>query len=330
MADEDHAVIVGVTRYPHMGDLGGPENDARAMIEWLEDPTGGAVPHEHVYAVCTGQFTGSGERERPNQRDACAPFEALRALVRPDGQPGRIGRRLYIFFAGHGVASDPRDPALLMANAKWMAWGHSVSGTMVADDFIRGGHFEEIVLLMDCCEDDLGMALPHVLPWQKLAAEGDGSTRYLYGFATQFKCPAREQEVDGKCRGVFTTALLRALRAGPVSSASIQAVVASYMQELLGGHPQVPVFHPGGEPLTLGTPTELPVLEISVEAPVGDSGLAAVSVSNGDGTPPFARRELAPGEVWELALEPKLYEIVREDNAKKELVKIPDDTHVEL
>jgi len=330
MADNDHAVVVGVSRYPHLGELKGPKNDVQAVIEWLEDPAGGNVPRRQIHMITSADFPEPEHENRPNRDDVLRLFEPLLSLMPADGQPGPAARRLYIFMTGHGVAPKPREAALLMANARWMLWGHSVSGTQIADDFIVGAQFEEIVLLMDCCRNELALALQHVLPWNRTAGEGGQPTRWLYGFATDFSCAAREQEIEGEHRGVFTVAVLRALRGGAITSKTIEGVVAGYMKDLVGETVQVPVFFSSPHPMDLGPQVAQPNFRISL-ASVGNAvGPFMVAVGRGDGTPPVRTKGMVAGEVWELALVPGLYEIVREDNGGRELVKIPADDHVEI
>jgi uncharacterized caspase-like protein len=35
MACNDYALVVGISKYPALGDLSGPENDARDFRDWL-------------------------------------------------------------------------------------------------------------------------------------------------------------------------------------------------------------------------------------------------------------------------------------------------------
>ena len=56
MARDDHAIVVGISRYPGLGDLAGPENDAGEFTRWLLSPTGGDVPGEHVRTIVSSDY----------------------------------------------------------------------------------------------------------------------------------------------------------------------------------------------------------------------------------------------------------------------------------
>ncbi len=120
--DKHFAVVVAIDRYPGFADrnLKGPVNDARAFIQWLEDPAGGDLPAKNVRSLLSEP--SQDDPARPAPGDAHPKAREVDALFRPfykQGQDARIGERLYIFASGHGV-SDPIDlhsAALLTANA---------------------------------------------------------------------------------------------------------------------------------------------------------------------------------------------------------------------
>ena len=63
MAQDDHAVVVGITTYPGFKSLEGSENDAHAFIDWLKDPAKGDVPVANIAFRLTSRTAGP----------ACAP-----------------------------------------------------------------------------------------------------------------------------------------------------------------------------------------------------------------------------------------------------------------
>src|SRR6185503_4317031 len=134
MAADDHAVIAGISHYPDpmVGSLQGSDLDANAFRAWLVDPAGGAVPEANIRFINSAAVQGPQGppvaqpvqpwQARPREDDITRWFDELQGSAQ--GLPGRrIGRRLYIYFAGHGVVSkfafQPllNDAALLMANA---------------------------------------------------------------------------------------------------------------------------------------------------------------------------------------------------------------------
>src|SRR5215469_9037175 len=56
VAADDRAIVVGISRYPDLGDLAGSENDARAFDEWLKSETGGEVPKNNVRLILSSHF----------------------------------------------------------------------------------------------------------------------------------------------------------------------------------------------------------------------------------------------------------------------------------
>ncbi len=113
MSATDWAVVVGLSRYPGLGNLDGPENDAKAFQEWLTQRAG--VPGERVRCVLSSDSefmpVSSGADARPaalvlNARPTSErieqAFDELCELAKSSDERGeglRVGRRLYIFLA---------------------------------------------------------------------------------------------------------------------------------------------------------------------------------------------------------------------------------------
>lgn len=222
MGAHDHAIVVGIARYPAMPNLDGPSLDAMRFARWLRSSDGGNVPADQLEMV----FTGSCRfrPRRPTRIDHAHPtsldFEdAYNRLVerpRQDALAGRIGRRLYLYFSGHGFSSvDGLHLALYSARAKEGNYNH-IPVTHFARGLWQEALFEEIVLVMDCCRD--------VEPWKIiqppavsfLANPGAAAAGRLYrAFATGYGRPAIDAQAeplpDGSPGGVFTWVLLEAL-----------------------------------------------------------------------------------------------------------------------
>jgi hypothetical protein len=305
MAAEDHAIVAGIGRYASsfLRDLDGPANDARATVEWLSDPVGGDVPLDQIQTVTSAQYPGES---RPSANDLYQAFENL-IDIGEQKSPDRVGRRLYVFMSGHGFGPTVREAALLMANAGPRRWGHNICGGSVADHFAAAGLFEEIFLLMDCCRDALSQVGPTVLPWDKDSDERSATSRWIYGFATGFDSRTRELPIDGEVRGVFTAAVLEALRSGVQTSETLTTLVGARMAELLGpdGLP-TPYFQPGPTKLEVGSPAIKPRLRITATGTPGEQALICV----GPGGGVICEQEaLEAGQVWEVELESGLWEI---------------------
>ena len=212
MTGTDRAVVVGITRYPGLEDLEGSENDANDFADWLQDPHGGAVPKDRITLILSSQF--------PVAQSTLDAQPTTEALVRAfaglwdqglEAGDGKLGRRLYIFMAGHGFAPDLKTAALLMANAARSRLGLHIPGPPYADRFRQAGFFDEVVLLMDCCRDNLPQAPVHEPPFT--VTTSPALSRYFYGFATTFSRRSREEpDESGRVTGIFTRMVLAGLR----------------------------------------------------------------------------------------------------------------------
>src|SRR5262245_20513430 len=102
MPPKDHAIVVGIRRCPALGDLNGPENDARDFEQWLLDPAGGDVPPANVRRILSSDFAPNANPldDKPTTAELESAFDAL--YDRGDQNGGKTGRRLYVYLAGHG------------------------------------------------------------------------------------------------------------------------------------------------------------------------------------------------------------------------------------
>ena len=222
MADTDWAIVVGVQIYPDLGDLSGPKNDANAFAAWLKSPAGGVVPEEHICEILSPDY----RQQVPTATEATPTVQAVQeALDHLDdiaqqnstaGHGMRVGRRLYLYLAGHGFAPKLDEAALLMANATRLRVGYHFAGKLWADWLYRAGYFDEVLLFMDCCRENYPSAPLQFVPYRDVS-NPDAVLRgkRFYGFATKWSRNAREHSMqDGLVHGVFTAALLDGLNGG--------------------------------------------------------------------------------------------------------------------
>jgi hypothetical protein len=252
---EDWAVVVGISRYPGMGDLDGPETDARAFYEWVTQRAG--VPPQQVRLILSSDFEMSDNpaEARPKGEDIEAVFDALYERAEDRSQEGeelRVGRRLYIFLAGHGFSPTVDEPALLTANAT-MSRTYHVPGRVYATWFLRAGLFDEVLLFMDCSRESYRRQVPlRVPPYIELTdSKPVDRSKLFFGFATKASRLSREKRMpDGQVRGVFSTALLAGLNGaaadtkGEITARSLANYLYDHMKELLSSEelkdPDVP------------------------------------------------------------------------------------------
>lgn len=239
MANNDYAVVVGINHYPNppLADLRGPENDALAFRDWLVSPMGGAVPddNDHIHLILSHNFPGetSPLQAKPTTEEVDRAFEEIIENLR-DNRPGR---RLYMFFAGHGISPQTAldDAALLMANAGEYRMGHNIPGKAYVDWFRGAALFREIVLFMDCCRDNWPQARLHHPPWDVDQQVSAADVRTFSGLATKWNRVSREKEVEnrGEVRGLFSYAVLTVLRSGRLNGAQLKNCVINYLKLLV-------------------------------------------------------------------------------------------------
>jgi hypothetical protein len=255
----DRAIVVGINNYPAFSpQLEGPEKDALAFKQWLINDA--KVPAENIatilssdYPQIPGQPTATIQ---PALDDVIAKFTELVQLATKNFQRlPRIGRRLYIYLSGHGIT--PRSTgqldsaALLMANAEPESAGLHLPGPAYADWFRRSHAFSEIVLIMDCCRNAYDDIDQMPVPFPPLKGGDPKQVRTFYALATQWDAVAFEQPIGTppQKRGVFTYALLEALRSGGTDpSGRLTAIgLAKLLETTLpklrqGDMPQFPKF----------------------------------------------------------------------------------------
>jgi hypothetical protein len=240
MADDDYAIVVGINAYPGLKDASdavGAESDACAFQEWLLDPAGGALPlnkPEQCKLIVTSQFGPPPEDPMYALPTVMHIWQAAQDLL--NRGPGHVGRRLYLYFAGHGIAPQESETALLTANAQKGALG-SLShwlGEYTAEHFRQSGYFDEVLLFMDCCREVFPIDAP-CMPWGPLRAAAFPEVKRFYAYATRWsELTYARPTAAGGVGGEFTAALLEGLkRAGYEPHSGGQITTGSLKKYLL-------------------------------------------------------------------------------------------------
>lgn len=210
-----HAILLAITTYPGLTNLEGPENDVEEFGKWLLETDGGNVPAANITVIKSSDFPTVTDPYEAKPADLAFRAALQGLLFNTDRSfKGKVGERLYLFFAGHGFASRQlNEAALYSANATKNDPDH-IAGKRYTARIVNSAAFEEVVLIMDCCRDvdlsdsirDPSMKIPDR---QALAAD----VRLLEAYAAGRGQQAREVPgADGKVRGIFTHALVDALR----------------------------------------------------------------------------------------------------------------------
>jgi Caspase domain len=247
--DLHYAVVVGINRYPGIGDLTGARADARAFTTWLTKPDGGGLPTTNVKQIClTAQAEKaitSVEGARPTSQEIDdALMNVARAARESLNQDASLWERsrLYFYVAGHGLAPQGGEGALFLAHAD----NERLSRNLELAEYRRWcttcAFFREVVVFADCCRTRYRKAVrgygPQLdecdAPW-----EGKVPT-YVIGYGSALGYLSYEDTQAGgvgdKARGYFTRALLDGLDgAAPRDSegAITAATLSGYVQTVV-------------------------------------------------------------------------------------------------
>jgi uncharacterized caspase-like protein len=257
----DYAVVVGIDHYPDYRCLRGATTDAKDFESWLLSPVGGGLPRENCKTILSPEFPTcppqanhgprNEERRRPIQDDIDDAFAAIWEQLKAG-----TGRRLYVYFSGHGLGRHTQGADLCLA--KWeenFFRDAALASELYQEKIIASGRFPEMVLFLDCCRvRKVGAkGQDSQFNWPK-AATNAGSVRTFVAFATEFQDVAREAMVSPADSGTgdrplfrsyFTQALLNALRGGAarIEGGVPASALRKYLEDetpLLGGQkPQV-------------------------------------------------------------------------------------------
>lgn len=226
MSEADYAIVVGIARYPALGeggqplDLQGPLNDVEAVVGWLTDPAGGNIPNRHpnlqVIASPPPGAPAAGRVATPTIVELEAAIQELDRIAQENREAMRgeqVGRRLYIYMSGHGFSPSRERGCLYAANARERS-GDNVHASGWLGWLQDAGYFREFVLWMDCCMNRMLFLPPRDPPLPPVNAPAPPGPTFV-AFAAQRPLKAVEAPIAedaGRTHGLFTWALLEGLR----------------------------------------------------------------------------------------------------------------------
>jgi len=234
---EDFAVVVGINKYPEIRSLAGAERDAAQFAEWLGNPNGGDLPTDNIRLILSSNFpTPEGKNQallnfwaKPIQQDIDAAFVEFGIEEKE-----RIGRRLYFYFAGHGVAPDFDNVALLMANASKKRLGSNIGAHEYRSFFHRAAPFDELVIILDCCREFEDKAVPKPPIFvDRTVKDRAYLVQEFYIMAAGYGKKAFEPEKGGERRGLLSQALMEALKERKAALATNNVITAASVKEYL-------------------------------------------------------------------------------------------------
>jgi hypothetical protein len=234
----DYAVVAGINRIGAAGfvPLRGAKRDALEFADWLTGTIG--LAPERVKHV--------SKRGAPGYSDL---LKEIANLLGQNPAGGRVGRRLYLFFAGHGVGPTAEECGLLPADWSEATSDLYIGGRRCAEFIHDTGLFEEIVLCMDCCRDyTQGLPEPHFSVAGNKDLKASTKVKRFYAFATLAGSPSRERRFDKRFRGVFSRALIAGLKGeardgdGRITGATLKAYLLEEVPNSAGNKNQIPEF----------------------------------------------------------------------------------------
>jgi hypothetical protein len=230
---EDFALVVGINNYAELKPLHGAEADSLDFYSWVIDPAGGNVKStnaEHI--ISKPNQTGSIDAE-PTKSTIEKFFRRIDVLANQNNKNGlglAAGRRLWMFFSGHGFAPGFGRSALLVANTTDTALDNFAS-PLWAERLFQGGWFQEVLLFQDACRERFGTGelMPCFLKPRDLA----GDALFYAMAAHDSKLSLEKPDAKNEIRGVFTLTLMEALRGharDPVTGAITSDTLKAYLQ----------------------------------------------------------------------------------------------------
>lgn len=242
----DRALVVGINRYPVIGELSGAQNDAEAFHKWVTDPAGGRVDPSNALLLRSSDFAKppDPDNEQPDKVLVEKFFTGIDNAANANNLSGtdglKAGKRLWLFFSGHGFAPSLDRSGVLMANAT-LDRVHNVAAMLWANRLYDGGWFDDVILFQDACRNRIGdadLTPPFIKARQAPPAQ---KRRRFYAFSAKNRQLSKELPLDGGVvHGVFTYTLLQGLRGeardpqtGAVTTAQLKGYMQANMRKLL-------------------------------------------------------------------------------------------------
>jgi len=226
--ENDFAIIIGINDYTPPDKYGlrtlkGPINDVDEMEKWLRDTTYGNIPDSNIKRV-----TSTPDPLQPLQNVIDEKFLEIEDTILT--HKGGKARRLYFYFAGHGLGTLDNIVDTGLCLADWSERRrHSAISSESYKDYIRQyGYFEEIIFIADCCRNTKINIKPlHPTFSAPSPKSGAGNTRMFIAYATQYQDQAYEVEMgdseNSEKRGAFTSVLIDGLKGAAANNGIIDS-----------------------------------------------------------------------------------------------------------
>ncbi len=233
----DFAIVIGINHYKSLGILQGPIEDARDFQEWLLSPEGGDLPGENCYLI-----ESSPDPVKPLQDD----IDDKLALIYEKASAHSY-RRLYFYFAGHGLGVGWNENALCLPKWSKILTNSALSSSEYLKLVNESGFFQEVFFFLDCCRNRKTAVRP-LPPTIGIEQPADKPAKSFVAYGTEFNNAAYEAEhwdsTKSLVRGHFTRALMQALRGaasnkeGSITTVSIKGFLKTKVEEIAKSHNQ--------------------------------------------------------------------------------------------
>ena len=231
----DWAIIVGVKDYldESLNTLEGPISDAQTFRNWLVRREGGDISDPSRIRL----VKSSGPPRRPSSARPTSDdiFGTGQDIIASLSARREKGRRLYIYMSGHGCtplsAERAESVSLLTANAQTTGLLCNFPATACARFMRRGGHFGEVILIMDCCRSESENAF--TVPYYQVLGDKTQGGVLVEAYATGYDSQAHEfsyPPAAGK-RGAFTRAVITCLEAGKITTHQLKESVEHLVEK---------------------------------------------------------------------------------------------------
>jgi hypothetical protein len=224
---DDWALVVGIANYPSYGDtptephnLKAPIHDATAVEKFLREEFG----VQHIRLLTSVQNNGAAWGDpppRPVRNDIERWIHDLAVQSKTNilaGKGPRVGRRLYLYFSGHGLAPEKFKRALVTSDALAEIFVDHILATAWQEHLSNLPYFSEYVLWLDCCSQAQVTLIPSLPPFEIVKPVSPPPPQFT-ACAAAFPLQAIELPLgpDGEYRSVFTYELLRGLRGAAIN-----------------------------------------------------------------------------------------------------------------
>lgn len=325
---KDYAVVVGINKYPRhdeYDDLKGAKRDAEIFRDWLGSPDGGDI---RAKSRIDGHFSSrDGKQPRLD-----VIIESIDDLVDLQLKHGLVGRRLYMFMAGHGAGKSKSNSVLLTADHGGGNRDSYFQATKIAEMFVELGAFKEVLLFMDCCRDHESGLGPTV-EYKYDPEVGGNAAEHCFGFGAIVNHQTFEKKFGNSYHGIFSWVLMEGLKGGAsnevgeVTAGELEDYVKKQFNDL---NEKPPEFSASDPDLVLATGVEPTLVPVEVRLPSSRAVFEVRKGTNFNTVLQVKTEKIAPKR-WLIYLRPdRLYLVGLQNSRTYTTVKPAEDGHVPL